>query len=102
MSKATESITYKGQYSVSKEPWEMVFTGTKGLGFCCYIGNDEHELYFVMPGDELAPWVCPLVPTINTDKILLRFLSQTGLENFFWVPTGRSIENVKGWMVRDV
>jgi hypothetical protein len=64
----------------------MSFTKTTPLGARMLIGSDWHELYCVMPGECLEPWMCPLVPADECDKRSIRFLKQTGLENFYWVP----------------
>lgn len=80
------SITYKGYYSLTGEEWTMSFDNTTALGARILIGQDWHELYFVMPGECLEPWMCPLVPTDNADGKYIRFLEDTGLENFYWVP----------------
>lgn len=79
-------ITYKGTYSVSGEPWEMSFDKTTPLGYKMFIGQDWHELHFVMPGVTLEPWMIPMIPADYDDMQYLRFLRQTGLENFWWVP----------------
>lgn len=84
-------ITYKGHYSLTNDPWEMCFKETTPLGYRSWIGEDEHELYFVMPGECLEPWMCPLVPSDSSDAKTLRFLHQTGFENFYWVPVRREI-----------
>jgi len=94
-------ITYKGHYSLSKEPWEMSFEKTTPMGFHIDIEGDEHELYFVMPGELLEPWMVPLIPTDNDDKKYLRFLRQTGLDNFWWVPVGRSVKIDNACMTAD-
>lgn len=90
-------ITYKGHYSLTSDTWEMSFDKSTPLGCICYLEDDEHELYFVMPGETLAPWMLPLVPTIESDKQIARFLRQTGLENFYWVPTGKKWQQVCGF-----
>lgn len=79
-------ITYKGSYSLTNEPWEMSFDKTTPMGYKQLIGEDWHQLYFVMPGENLEPWMCPMIPTDNDDKKYYRFLRNTGLENFWWVP----------------
>ena len=67
----------------------MVFDKTTSMGARMLLDADWHELYFVMPGECLAPWMCPLVPVDNFDKQYIRFLKHTGLENFYWVPIGK-------------
>jgi len=84
-------ITYKITYSLTGEAENWTFDRTTPLKYLCDIEGDEHELYFVMPGEHLEPWMCPLVPTDNSDKNYLRFLHCTGLDNFWWVPTGKRI-----------
>lgn len=86
------TVTYKYTYELTGEEWSMKFDKTTPLGYKMLIDKDWHELYFIMPGDwpkhkaVNAPWTVTLVPTDNNDKKYIRFLKDTGLENFFWVP----------------
>lgn len=59
------------------------------MGARILIEKDWHELYFVMPGECLAPWMIPIIPVDNTDAEYIKFLKHTGIENFYWVPIGK-------------
>lgn len=72
--------------------YELNYDKTTPLGYKTIIGEDWHELYFVMPGEILEPWMCPLVASDSDDAQTLSFLKHTPFDNFWWVPIGKRAE----------